>query len=286
MSCEGVVSEFSFKGYEESIPLYPGTYKFEVWGAQGGSAFGTNGGKGGYTAGTITIDKPVNIYIYVGGKGSGQTGGWNGGGRGGNGSDDPDGEWCDNGGGGGGSTDIRIGSKDINNRIIVAGGGGGTCGNNWAPGGAGGGINGGDAYASRTSKTMKGGSQTEGDILNGQSAVNSCGGDLGAEGNGGGGGGYRGGLASQSCGGYSNVGGGGGSSYISGHQDCEKNKKYIFTDITVQQGTQTGDGKAKITNIVMAPIQPQSVQKTCNYKYINFPAYAYCFQIFVYSYNL
>ena len=261
-----VESEFSYKGSEELIYLHPGTYKFEVWGAQGGS--GTDGGKGGYTAGIITIDKAVNAYIYVGGKGNELTGGWNGGGRGGEGSFHQLSEtMCSNGGGGGGSTDIRIGSKDVNHRIIVAGGGGGTCGNGWSPGGSGGGISGGYAYAPKTNKSVKGGSQTEGDILNGQSAVNSCDGDDGSEGNGGGGGGYRGGFAYQSCGVFTNVGGGGGSSYISGHPECEKNTEYVFTNITVQQNVQTGDGKAKITKIVKEPTHLQNEPKKSNYKF-------------------
>ena len=264
MSYKVDVLEFSYKGFEESINLNPGTYKFEVWGAQGDCS--TGGGKGGYTAGTITFDKQVDAYIYIGGKGEELTGGWNGGGMGGEGSLF-EGNLCDNGCGGGGSTDIRIGSKDVNNRIIIAGGGGGTCGIDYAPGGAGGGIKGGDANSNVTGKTVKGGSQTEGNILYGQNASNACGGGGGAEGNGGGGGGYKGGPADQTCGEYSNVGGGGGSSYISGHQECEENKEYIFTNITIQQNVQSGDGKAKITNMEQTHLQTDSEESKFNYKF-------------------
>ena len=255
MTYEVVVSEFSYKGYEASITLSPGTYRFEVWGAEGG--YNNYGGKGGYTAGTITIEKTVNVYIYVGGRGNDITGGWNGGGNGGEGSYyDEGGGWCPDGGGGGGATDIRIGSNNINNRIIIAGGGGGSCGF-FSAGGAGGGIIGGEAYSPKTGKTTKGGSQTEGNILNGRSAIAACGGGQGADGCGGGGGGYRGGFADQTCGRNSNVGGGGGSSYISGHKDCIVNQEYVFTDISVQQNYHSGDGKAKITKFVTPTVPPK-----------------------------
>ena len=109
-----------------------GTYKLEVWGAQGGtynSSYAT-GGKGGYSVGTITLNEGDKLYVYVGGPGGYGTsgasssvtgGGYNGGGAAGL-----------NGGTGGGATDIRFTSGTWNNsasllsRVIVAGGGGGA----------------------------------------------------------------------------------------------------------------------------------------------------------------
>lgn len=109
-----------------------GTYKLQVWGAQGGS-YNTSyavGGLGGYSTGNITLSKGEMLYIYVGGQGSYSTtttyttpsgGGYNGGGAAG---------YC--GGTGGGATDIRLvsgacsDSTSLLSRIIVAGGGGGA----------------------------------------------------------------------------------------------------------------------------------------------------------------
>ena len=89
-----------------------GTYKLEVWGAQGGdtyygSATLKTGAYGGYSVGTIKLDTNTTLYVVVGGKGETSTsinpgsdtsstrndGGYNGGGRGyGVGAG---GRWCD-----------------------------------------------------------------------------------------------------------------------------------------------------------------------------------------------
>ena len=129
------VQEYAEKNSKDN-PYYTytapatGTYKLEVWGAQGGT-YDSNyaeGGKGGYSVGTITLNKGDNLYVYVGGSGSFGTssssysgGGYNGGG---------DADY--KGGAGGGATDIRFTSGTWNNstsllsRVIVAGGGGGA----------------------------------------------------------------------------------------------------------------------------------------------------------------
>ena len=68
-----------------------GTYRLEVWGAQGGQARGDGswmayGGYGGYAKGEIDLAAGDTLYIYVGGKGNNGTfgdwayGGYNGGG--------------------------------------------------------------------------------------------------------------------------------------------------------------------------------------------------------------
>ena len=46
--------------------LKPGIYAFETWGAEGGY----NGGKGGYSFGTINLIKKTRIYIFIVAKGT------------------------------------------------------------------------------------------------------------------------------------------------------------------------------------------------------------------------
>ena len=99
-----------------------GDYYLQVWGAQGGtSGYDVQGGLGGYSYGTVTLNKGDILYIYTGGQGSAGTsyetenGGYNGGGT----------SYGDSAGGGGAS-DIRINSDSLYARVIVAGGGGGS----------------------------------------------------------------------------------------------------------------------------------------------------------------
>lgn len=127
-----------------------GKYKLQVWGAQGGTRSTTygSGGLGGYSVGTIELQKNDKLYVYVGGKGASSakstslvSGGYNGGGGS---------KYY--GGTGGGATDIRFVAGTYNNsaslysRVIVAGGGGGAQGRAGtsykASGGAGGGASG------------------------------------------------------------------------------------------------------------------------------------------------
>ena len=55
----------------------------EVWGAAGGKDE-HDGGKGGYSTGTVYLSQDDKLYVYVGGEGlsdaTGIGGGWNGGG--------------------------------------------------------------------------------------------------------------------------------------------------------------------------------------------------------------
>ena len=142
-----------------------GTYKLQVWGAQGGyRTSSTYGGKGGYSVGTIKLTKGTKLYVYVGGAGgssssstsSVQAGGYNGGG------------YRYGYKGGGGATDIRFVSGAWNNsasllsRVIVAGGGGSDGATN-KKGMYGGGTTGGSStenYTAISSYGGKGGTQT------------------------------------------------------------------------------------------------------------------------------
>ena len=193
--------------YTFTAPI-AGTYKLEAWGAQGGGT----GGTGGYSSGTINLNRNDSLYVYVGGAGSGITGGYNGGGTA-----------LTNGFGGGGATHIAtsIGklntlSSSLNSIIIVAGGGGGK-GNSGAGGNAGGlsGNNGIDGACSN--KSGGGATQTAGGKCVDGGYCNAGSFGIGGNGKGGnnggaGGGGYYGGGAGT--GGNCYGGGGGGSSYI------------------------------------------------------------------------
>ena len=76
--------------YPYFVTLIPGKYKFECYGASGGDGKVSAGGKGGYSVGSILLDKTTNFYIYIGGQGSSKDGsadskvpgGYNGGGIG------------------------------------------------------------------------------------------------------------------------------------------------------------------------------------------------------------
>lgn len=126
----GDVLNCPYSGAGAGIGLRKGTYKLEVWGAQGGyRSSATYGGKGGYSVGTVVLNKKTDVFLYSGGAGNtGKTaGGFNGGGRRGK----------YNGGGGG--SDIRLGQDSLYARAIVAGGGG-SDGSSSRTGGAGGGT--------------------------------------------------------------------------------------------------------------------------------------------------
>ena len=154
-----ISKEFSATGAVQNVTLNKGTYKLQVWGAEGGTGSTTiSGGKGGYSYGTLTLNETTNLYVYVGGKGKAGTsssikiGGFNGGGNSG----------YTYGGSGGGATDIRIGHDSLYARVIVAGGGGGGANKTNYYGGAGGGTSGIDGTGYNTTGNAKGGTQTAG----------------------------------------------------------------------------------------------------------------------------
>ena len=196
-----------------------GTYKLEVWGAQGGSFSDTiYGGYGGYSKGLMHLKKDTILYINIGGTATSTASGYNGGGSSNNKNK-----------GGGGATHIATVSgllstlsSKTSNILIVAGGGGGS--DNWstgALGGNGGGIQGTSATIT-TDKTFKyatGGSQTTGGTNYTTGSYTATNGSFGQGGasqsayGGGGGGGYYGGGAGGASSSWS-AGGGGGSGYI------------------------------------------------------------------------
>lgn len=139
----GDILNCPYSGSKKSITLPKGTYKLEVWGAEGGYRSSTSySGKGGYSSGVIYFQKPTQVYLYSGGSGrtGGTAGGFNGGGR--------RGSYY----GGGGASDIRIGRDSLYARVIVAGGGGSDGATNKA-----GGYGGGTTGQSRTESYGSGG---------------------------------------------------------------------------------------------------------------------------------
>ena len=195
--------------------LTAGLYKLEVWGGQGGkggSSYSYEGGKGGYSVGTMQLIETTKIFVRTGGQGETNSssssyrtiyGGYNGGGSvlsyG----------YC---GAGGGATDIRLKEDSLYSRIIVAGGGSGS---GWTVagsygGGTSGGSNSSSSYAGST--TSGGGAYNSGGsyqaVTAGTFGIGGNGSGSSAGGSSGGGGWYGGGGA-----GYTG-GSGGGSGYV------------------------------------------------------------------------
>ena len=217
----------------------PGTYKLEVWGAQGGAYYTNYGGKGGYGSGYIDLSESDNLYVYVGT--AGNNGGYNGGGKG---------PYI-----GGGATDIRV-KKSIYSRILVAGGGGAS--GTSASGGAGGGAQGERGNYSNCCSYGNPGTNRAGGSYYGKF------GEGGTYVGGGGGGGWYGGGA----GGHVSNGGAGGSGYAytdksftpSGYDVPKRFRLYDTSLITGNTSLpsyrndktvigNTGDGHARITYI-------------------------------------
>ena len=229
-----------------------GTYKLEVWGAEGGTYSYKPGtpGKGGYGTGYVILNKDRIIYIGVGGAGArNNTGGYNGGGRS---------NRCT----GGGATHIgtrngTLASYGNTSGLFIVAGGGGAAG--WGddshdPGGGvlhlsfkagdGGGSSGGAGYgvhyAGKGYDAGDGGTQSSG----GQSASTVSYGTFGTGGynrnnnnSPGGGGGLYGGGGGHWADDYAG-GAGGGSGYIGG-----------VTNGSMQSGARSGNGYARITLI-------------------------------------
>lgn len=135
---------FSYTGAEQFFTVPDGvtSVDLDACGAQGGqyvpgaSSGVGDAGNGGRALRTITVTPGEQLSIQVGG--SGESGGWNGGGIGGV--------------NGGGASDVRKGGTTLANRVVVGGGGGG--GGLWVfypqggqlNGGGGGGLSGAGAY--------------------------------------------------------------------------------------------------------------------------------------------
>jgi hypothetical protein len=236
--------DFSYTGDVQSyIVPFTGTYKLEVWGAEGGTGSNTNlaASLGGYSSGYKHLNKGDPLYITVGSKGLsyegsiGGNGGYNGGGNGGNGGGSYNG-----GSGGGGATCICTTNRGTLNNyhlytseiLIVAGGAGGREGRGQMPidygciGSTGGGQSGGSESGSGGGTQITGYSFGLGE--NGYNGYYNAGSR--AEGSGGGGGGFYGGYTTYM------TGGGGGSGYIGN----------VDSGITTN-GVRSGNGYARIT---------------------------------------
>ena len=225
-----------------------GTYKLEVWGAEGASA-GASSGNGGYGYGETELSEGQTIYIFVGGSGS--SGGYNGGGP------SPLAK-------GGGATHIAKTNRGVLSNYynyksevyIVAGGGGaggqgpdanGGVSGNGLHGGHGGGSSGTDGYGIHYSGKRydagNGGTQSGGGAGGHSDFAGSFGQGGGSSSRwySGGGGGWYGGGAGGGPGDNESSGGGGGSGYIGG-----------VTKGGWSTAARTGNGYAKVTLIALA----------------------------------
>ena len=259
---------FSATGAVQNVTLNKGTYKLEVWGAQGGNYNTTyTGGKGGYSYGTLTLNNTTNLYVYVGKQAQTittnrtvTTGGFNGGGNGFNRYYSGTYTYAQ---GGGGASDIRIGQDSLYSRVIVAGGGSGAT--NRTNGYYGGGTSGGTGLSGYAGSQTSAG--TNGSFGTGGSATTS--GNNYKYGSAGGGGGWYGGGASTSYSDNTNYDtySGGGSGYVYTSSTASNypsgnllTSTYYLTNAatlagntsftSTSGGTETGhsgDGYAKIT---------------------------------------
>ena len=271
------VLKYEYTGAAQSVTLPAGTYRLEVWGAEGGTATNNYGGYGGYSVGTLTLtDESTVLYIQVGGYpafvGDDRVvvpGGYNGGG---NGYNRYYNDTATYGQGGGGGTDIRIGQDSLYARVIVAGGGGGSASNgNERAKKYGGGLDGGcEASAYQAHQTPSTGSTNVNFGTFGQGGAATTEGGNYKYGSGGGGGGWYGGAASNR---YSDsettlrAYNGGGSGYVytadtatNYPSGCLLNSSYYLTEAQTIAGntsfpspngeTETGhtsNGYARIT---------------------------------------
>ena len=260
--------DFPYTGSVQTASLHKGTYKLEVWGAQGGSYSSYYGGVGGYSYGTLTLSTTTQLYIYTGGQPAtvtatgAVTGGFNGGGNG-----------CCRyysgtytyGQGGGGASDIRIGTDSLYARVIVAGGGGGSASVNALTTKYGGGTTGASASGSYYGTQTTAGSN--GSFGQGGSATTD--GTNYKYGSGGGGGGWYGGGAytsySDSSSSYRDYNGGGSgfvwtgsnapsgyllnsSHYLTSAATIAGNNSFTSPTGTSETG-HTGNGYVRITKI-------------------------------------
>ncbi|MDR2835683.1 MAG: hypothetical protein LBV69_05720, partial [Bacteroidales bacterium] len=274
----GLPVNFPYTGAVQQFTVpATGTYKLEVWGAQGGdgtsenyNASSTYGGRGGYSNGEINLVQGEILYIYVGGAGTSVPvgsasseilpGGYNGGGYR---SLSTSGEY---GSSGGGATHVATMSgllstlsSNQSSVLIVAGGGGGH-GEDNEQGGAGGGTNGiqgsGQSYTATAGSQVAGGTNSSNPSANGSFGQ---GGNTIGDGGGGGGGWYGGASPSYSESVGSDGGGGsGGSGYIkptlSNAQTIAGNISFT-SPVSGNEIGHSGNGYARIT--------PISVSLTC-----------------------
>ena len=253
------------------VTFSPNKYKFELWGAEGGC----NGGKGGYTTGTLRITHKTTMYFYIGAKGPEITlkndhtlPAYNGGGLA------ATGDVPRSAGSGGGSTDIRVQGNSIYHRILVAGAGGGGSErldvNYKFYGGSGGGLAG--KSSTGTDYPASGGTQTgpgEGnEEYGGPSNLVTHSGIFGYGGygtslgtHGGGGSGWFGGA-----GGAPNYhsGGGGGSGYVlSSNSHRPLNYEHNFSTQFYFSNAQTLDGDSSFRDCHTNKLVPGNTGNGC-----------------------
>ena len=292
----GDILNYAYTGAVQSVTLPKGIYKFEVWGAQGGSYSSYYGGAGGYSVGTITLTADTTVFIYVGGQPATNStqrtvvsGGFNGGG---NGYNRYYGSTYTYGQGGGGGTDIRIGQDSLYARVIVAGGGGGSASVNALTTKYGGGTTGGAPNSSYAGTQTTGGSAGNKGTFGQGGSVTTSGSNYKYSSGGGGGGWYGGGAASTYTD-YSSSnrdynGGGSGfvwtgsnapSGYLLGSEYYLANASTIAGNASMPStsgGTEighTGNGYARITAIKVGslnlPVNIGGTWKNANEVFVN-----------------
>jgi Glycine rich protein len=246
---------FQYTGGEQSFKVPAGVTSIDIdaRGAAGGGSASYSAGRGGRVTAAVPVQPGKKLAVFVGGGPSNGTGGFNGGGNGGN------YPGVCTGFGGGGASDVRESGTTLRDRILVAGGGGG--GAYYGGGGAGGGKKGGNGggvgksyngfggggLGGTQSKGGAGGAGGFGSQGHGTSgtlgvggnggmcAYYSTDGEVGVPGSGGGGGYYGGGGGGGSSVGATSGGGGGGSGYV----------EPSATNVHFQRGWKnaTGDGE-------------------------------------------
>ena len=130
------VTNFDYNGGVQTfIAPVAGTYKLEVWGAEGQIAYTWNAngvgtpGKGGYSYGNVSLSKGQVLYVVVGSQATISALGYNGGGS-------PHGGYYTYNGGGGGATHIAKSNNrgvlanyaSYTSEVLIVAGGGGGCG--------------------------------------------------------------------------------------------------------------------------------------------------------------
>ena len=275
---KGSVYTFEYPCGDEKTTCYPyvgiiphGSYRLEVFGAEGGRAGDKNGGYGGYSTGILRLFYPAQIFLYVGARGissSSDTNAtaantFNGGGSG---MQSPTQYYTASSGGG--SSDIRINKDDIYHRLIVAGAGGGTgrYGVNYWKGGNGGGENGTKGTTTYATSSQFGGSgatQLSGNLFYGENRTDW-------DGCGGGGGLYGGGSGKA----YNNPGGGGSgfvfnkeSQSIATSAMIVLEKSYYLYNARTSTSDHTGDGKIVITVLTNLFCETRNIKNSINMPY-------------------
>ena len=253
---------FDYTGGEQEFTVpAAGTYKLEVWGAQGGTSYNgsstVRGGYGAYSVGLVSLTTDDDLYINVGGRGNDCrvvstgtrfSGGYNGGGFGYEASSDV------RAAGGGGATHIALKSgllsqlsNDISDILIVSGGGAGAYIYNGGSfnGHSGGGYIGGYKGTS----TSYSGTQTTGASFG--LATDNDNSYTTNTNHSGGGGGYYGGIARWD--GYA----GGGSGYI-GNEKLSDKVMYCFS---CQEPATTDENYENIKTITTTNVSESAVSK-------------------------